>query len=361
MARLARLYVPDQPQHVILRGLDQQPAFVDDQDYELFIDCLKAAARDHHLAVHAWVLMPGAVQLLVTPSDEASLPKAMQAVGRRYVAHFNRRYARRGTLWEGRYRATVIEGERFFLLASRVVELAPVRNGLVAAAEDYRWSSYRHHIGLTVDSLITDHPLYWALGNTPFERQRAYRELCEQPFDERETNQLMQATLKGWVLGSDTYRDWASRTANRRVSPLPRGRPRKVREPAAPVAAGAAGALGAAATASAGAASAGATTGAGTVATGGNAGVGAPGHAAGQAAPQTSSSGPFSSPPTGAQPGSNTSGHASSHSGSGSGATPGANTGGSSGHSAGSSPSGSGSSSGPTSTHHEHKPGTGTH
>ena len=127
MARLARLYVPDQPQHVILRGLDQQPAFVDDQDYELFIDCLKAASRDHHLSIHAYALMPGAVQLLVTPTEESSLPKAMQAVGRRYVAHFNRRYARRGTLWEGRYRATVIEGERYFLLASRVVEMWPVR------------------------------------------------------------------------------------------------------------------------------------------------------------------------------------------------------------------------------------------
>ncbi len=177
MARLARLYVPDQPQHVILRGLDQQPAFVDDQDYELFIDCLKAAARDHHLSVHAYVLLPRQVQLLVTPSDEASLPKAMQAVGRRYVAHFNRRYSRRGTLWEGRYRATVIEGERYFLLASRVVEMSPVRAQLVATPEAYRWSSYRHHVGLTVDSLITDHPLYWALGNTPFDRQRAYKEL----------------------------------------------------------------------------------------------------------------------------------------------------------------------------------------
>ncbi|HEX7910343.1 MAG TPA: transposase [Paraburkholderia sp.] len=230
MARLARLYVPDQPQHVILRGLDQQPAFVDDQDYELFIDCLKAASRDHHLSIHAYALMPGAVQLLVTPTEESSLPKAMQAVGRRYVAHFNRRYARRGTLWEGRYRATVIEGERYFLLASRVVEMCPVRAQLVSAAEDYRWSSYRHHTGLTLDSLITDHPLYWSLGNTPFERQRAYRELCEQPLDERETSQLQQATLKGWVLGSDTYREWAARAANRRVSPLPRGRPRKVRE-----------------------------------------------------------------------------------------------------------------------------------
>ncbi|MDR5803881.1 transposase [Caballeronia sp. LZ001] len=230
MARLARLYVPDQPQHVILRGLDQQPAFVDDQDYELFIDCLRTASRDHHLSIHAYALMPQAVHLLVTPRDESSLPKAMQAVGRRYVAHFNRRYTRRGTLWEGRYRATVIEGERYFLLATRVVETAPVRVGLVAVPQDYKWSSFRHHIGLTLDGLITDHPLFWSLGNTPFERQHAYKELCDQPLDEREANRLLQATLKGWVLGSDAYRDWASRAANRRVSPLPRGRPRKVRE-----------------------------------------------------------------------------------------------------------------------------------
>lgn len=336
MARLARLYVPDQPQHVILRGLDQQPAFVDDQDYELFIDCLKAAARDHHLAVHAWVLMPGAVQLLVTPSDESSLPKAMQAVGRRYVAHFNRRYARRGTLWEGRYRATVIEGERFFLLASRVVELAPVRNHLVTAPEDYRWSSYRHHIGLTVDSLITDHPLYWALGNTPFERQRAYRELCEQALDERETTQLMQATLKGWVLGSDTYRDWASRTANRRVSPLPRGRPRKVREaPGTPAAAP--GAIGAAATASPASAPA--------VGSGGGGGQSAP----------------HSSPHAGASPAGSASTHGGGHAGSGSATTSGGNTGGPSSHSGGSQGSGAGGPAGSGSEHEERKPGTGTH
>lgn len=230
MARLARLYVPDQPQLVILRGLEQQPAFIDEQDYQLFIECLRTASRDHHLAIHAYALMPGAVHLLVTPRDEASLPKAMQAVGRRYVAHFNRRYARRGTLWEGRYRATVIEGQQYFLLASRVVELAPLRADLVAVPQDFRWSSYRHHIGTTLDGLITDHPLYWSLGNTPFERQHAYTELFDQPLDERETQRLLQATLKGWVLGSETYREWAGRAANRRVSPLPRGRPRKTRE-----------------------------------------------------------------------------------------------------------------------------------
>jgi putative transposase len=326
MARLARLYVPDQPQHVILRGLDQQPAFVDDQDYELFIDCLKAAARDHHLAVHAWVLMPGAVQLLVTPSDESSLPKAMQAVGRRYVAHFNRRYARRGTLWEGRYRATVIEGEKFFLLASRVVELAPVRNHLVAAPEDYRWSSYRHHIGLTVDSLITDHPLYWALGNTPFERQRAYRELCEQPLDERETNQLMQATLKGWVLGSDTWRDWASRSANRRVSPLPRGRPRKVREAPTP-----AGAQPAPQAASGVASPAGGLSGSNQPAS--------PVHSGSAAAP--------------GQPGGESATHSGAHSG--------GQGDGSGGHAPSSPPAGESSPASTPPAHDERKPGTGTH
>jgi len=229
MARLARLYVSGQPQHVILRALDGQDAFVDEQDYTLFIDTLKAAAREHHVAVHAWVLMPHCVQLLVTPSDETGLSKVMQAVGRRYVAYFNRRHARQGTLWQGRFRATVIDGRQYLLLAVRVVESAPVRNHLAIAPEDYRWSSYRHHVGLTVDSLITDHALFWALGNTPFERQRAYREMCNEPLAEQDVNALMQATLKGWVLGDAAYREWASRMANRRVSPLPRGRPRKVR------------------------------------------------------------------------------------------------------------------------------------
>jgi len=100
---------------------------------------------------------------------------------------------------------------------------------LVQAPEQYRWSSYPHHIGLTLDPLVTDHPLYWALANTPFERQRAYKELCEQPLDQRTVDALQQATLKGWVLGSETYRSWAAREANRRISPLQRGRPRKVR------------------------------------------------------------------------------------------------------------------------------------
>ncbi|SFT89223.1 putative transposase [Paraburkholderia aspalathi] len=219
MARLARHYVPEQPQHVILQGLTG-PAFLDEGDYLYFLACLADAARVADLAVHAWVLMPDAIQFLVTPSYESSVPVAMQAVGRRYVETFNRRHGRRGAVWRGEYRATVIEPDRYFLLASQVIDHAPVRNRLVAEPGNYQWSSYTHHIGLRVDNFIKDHPLYRALGNTPFERQQAYRDLSAQLLDEREVNDLMQSTLKGWVLGSAAYCEWAAQTANRRLMPL---------------------------------------------------------------------------------------------------------------------------------------------
>jgi putative transposase len=219
MARLARHYVPEQPQHVILQGLTG-PAFLDEGDYLYFLACLADAARVADLAVHAWVLMPDAIQFLVTPSYESSVAVAMQAVGRRYVETFNRRHGCRGAVWRGGYQATVIEPDRYFLLASQVIDHAPVRNRLVAEPGNYQWSSYTHHIGLRVDNFMKDHPLYRALGNTPFERHQAYLDLGAQPLDEREVNNLMESTLKGWVLGSAAYCDWAAQTAHRRLMPL---------------------------------------------------------------------------------------------------------------------------------------------
>jgi putative transposase len=114
----------------------------------------------------------------------------------------------------------VIEPAQYFLLASQVIDRAPVRNRLVAEPANYPWSSYTHHVGLRVDSFIKDHPLYWALGNSPMERQRAYRDLGAQPLIESDVDNLMQSTLKGWVLGSAAYCEWAAQTANRRLMPL---------------------------------------------------------------------------------------------------------------------------------------------
>lgn len=227
MARLPRLFIAGQAQHIILRGNNRQHVFVDDEDRQAFLGWLKEAARTHDLAIHAYCLMPNHMHLLATPGDERSLPVTLQAVGRHYVLHFNRRHQRTGSLWEGRYRATVIEAERYLLVCSRYIELNPVRAGLCDTPESYRWSSYAHHVGLSVDSLITDHPLYWALGNTPFERQRVYRESFAQPLPEGDLRAIREATQKGWLLGDDAYRQRMAMLANRRIAPLSRGRPRR--------------------------------------------------------------------------------------------------------------------------------------
>ena len=219
MTRLARHYVPEQPQHVILQGFTGH-AFLDEGDYLYFIACLADAARVAGLAVHAWVLMPDAVQLLVTPSYESSLAMAMQAVSRRYAETFNRRHGRRGMIWRGGYSATVIEPERYFLLASHVIDHAPVRKCLVTEPGQYPWSSYAHHVGLRIDRFIKEHPVYRALGDTPIERHEAYRNLAAQRLDDHEVDNLMQSTLEGWVLGGAAYCEWAAQTANRRLMPL---------------------------------------------------------------------------------------------------------------------------------------------
>jgi putative transposase len=224
MARLARLYVPEQPQHVILRGLDQQPAFVDDQDYELFIVCLRTASRDHHLSIHAYALMPQAVHLLVTPRDESSLPKAMQAVGRRYVAHFNRRYTRRGTLWEGRYRAAPIDGDTHFFSCCRYIELNPVRARMVRHPGDYPFSSYRANALGEADALVSPHPLFERLGQDVQMRRTNYRELFDDALSDEFVEALRVATNGGWALGDQRFQEQIAEAAKRRVAPLSRGR-----------------------------------------------------------------------------------------------------------------------------------------
>lgn len=225
MARLPRLVVPGLPHHIIQRGNDRQLVFRDAADYLFFLDRLRDGARRFKVAIHAYVLMPNHLHLLATPSDEQGLSRMMQWIGRYYVPYFNHKYQRTGTLWQGRYRATVIDAEPYLMLCSRYIELNPVRAGMVAACSDYPWSSYPHHAGIKSDPVISDHPLYWALGNTPFEREAAYKKLVEQGLDERDVRQLSEATLKGWPLGSEQFKLLLERQTQRRVRPSRRGRP----------------------------------------------------------------------------------------------------------------------------------------
>jgi putative transposase len=227
MARLPRLVIPFQAHHVITRGMDRQAIFRCDDDYYAYLNWLEQAAKRFKVAIHAYVLMGNHVHLLASPTDSEGLGRMMQWIGRFYVPYFNHKYDRAGTLWQGRFKASVIDSETYFMACSRYIELNPVRVQLVSEPGEYPWSSYAHHIGLKTDPLITDHPLFWALGNTPFEREAAYRRLMQQPPDRVEIEQLREAVLKGWALGSERFKNNLEQRIARRVSPAKRGRPAK--------------------------------------------------------------------------------------------------------------------------------------
>ena len=226
MARLPRLFVPGFPLLVLQRGNNRSRIFADETDYQLYLGVLRDACRDLGVALHAYVLMPDHLHLLFSSPDQAVASAFMQRLGRQYVRAFNDRHARSGTLWEGRYRSTVLDPTRFLLPCSCYVELNPVRAGLVAEAAHYAWSSSRHHLGILSDPLVSDHALYWALGNTPFERHAGYRDLLGAGNPESELAAIRHAGHGGWMLGELPAAVAESGQA-RRASPLPKGRPRK--------------------------------------------------------------------------------------------------------------------------------------
>jgi putative transposase len=225
VARLPRLTVPGYPHHIIQRGNNRQTMFADSGDYRRMLEYLADAAQKYGVALHAYVLMSNHFHLLATPADQYGLPSMMQSLGRRYVRVFNHRYQRTGTLWEGRYKATIIESERYLIACMAYVELNPVRAGMVAHPADYPWSSYAHQTGVRHDPLITPHSLYWALGNTPFSREAAYRGIVEAGLGGEQVSGFTQATLKGWAMGGDSFvRELQERTG-RRVARQKAGRP----------------------------------------------------------------------------------------------------------------------------------------
>lgn len=227
MARLPRYNLPGQPQHVILRGNNRSIIFVAEEDYHFFIECLQNAAEQHGCAIHAYVLMTNHVHLLMTPEREDSIGKTLQSLGRRYVQYFNYTQKRTGTLWEGRYKATLIDSERYLLTCYRYIELNPVRANMVAHPREYPWSSYFSHAEGKIDKLITDHALYITLGKENEERQAAYRALFKAHMSAATLVAIRDATNKGWALGNDRFMEELATAVSRRIAPLPKGRPRK--------------------------------------------------------------------------------------------------------------------------------------
>ena len=227
MARLPRFTIPGQPQHVIVRGNNRSEIFCAEQDYHFYLEKLQKSCEKHGMDIHAYVLMTNHIHLLATPHEETSISKAMQMTGRYYVQYYNHCYQRTGTLWEGRYKATLIDSATYLLTCMRYIELNPVRANMVNHPSDYPWSSYTYNALGLENAIVTPHGEYRRLGRTDEERQTAYRQLFKHHIPEEALEEIRNATNKAWALGSDRFKQRIQRQLDRRVEPLERGGDKK--------------------------------------------------------------------------------------------------------------------------------------
>jgi putative transposase len=227
MARLPRLSLAGQVHHVLHRGNNRQEIFTCADEYSAMLALLAREARTAGVAVHAYVLMPNHLHLLLTPGEEGGLGRMMQAVGRAHSHAFNKAHGRSGTLWEGRYRSTVLQPELHLLPCMAYLDLNPVRTRLVQTAMDYPWSSHQHYAGVRVDAWLQPPPAYWALGNTPFAREAQYAKLVHAGITNVEQQALTEAVLGGWAMGDADFVARLQRKVPRRLTRGVAGRPRK--------------------------------------------------------------------------------------------------------------------------------------
>jgi putative transposase len=228
MARLARYFLEGHAQHIIQRGNNRELIFADTLDYHFYLECLLEAADVYGIDIHAYVLMTNHVHILCTPQAKNSIGKTLQSIGRRYVGYFNYTYKRTGTLWEGRYKATLIDSEQYLLTCMRYIELNPVRAKMVSHPVDYPWSSYSANADGKENPLVKSHDLYCQLGRSTLERRTAYRQLFRSAVCDADLEAIRKNTNKAWVLGNDRFREKVEQLTGRRTIPKPKGRPRKV-------------------------------------------------------------------------------------------------------------------------------------
>lgn len=205
MARSVRLDLPDYPQHIIQRGHNRSTCFFRDSDYLAYKEFLGLALEKSGCSLHAYVLMRNHVHLLVTGRFNGGVAVMMQSLGRRYVRYINRIRKRTGTLWEGRYKSSIIETDRYLLTCYRYIEMNPVRAGIVTQPEHYLQSSHVHHVNMRFDPLIDDHSLFMNLGQTAEERAFRYQRMFEKHLEEKAVDRIRSNTNSGRVLGSEKF------------------------------------------------------------------------------------------------------------------------------------------------------------
>ena len=231
MARLPRLSLAGYPHLILQRGNNGQTVFTSATDYEMMLNLLSENSRKFNVDINAYALLPDHFYILATPQSVDGLPLMMQAIGRSYVRWFNNLHGRSGTLWDGRYKSTLIDADRDLLDVMVYMDMSSVRAGLVAQAADYVWNSHAFFIGQGVmrrlDKHLEPHAAYWELGNTPFAREMKYAELVKCGIGSSRQSEIRDAILKGWVHGTPSFVTKVQELTERRVIKKSAGRPVK--------------------------------------------------------------------------------------------------------------------------------------
>jgi len=227
MPRIPRISIPGVPMHVVQRGNNRQAVFFHERDYTTYLNTLFESAMHYNVSVHAFVCMTNHVHLLVTPWDEHMVSRMIQRLGASYTAAINSTYSRTGSLWEGRFKSSLVDSNRYVLACYRYIELNPVRAGIVRRPADYRWSSYRHNTRSASEYPISAHPEWLAMGASPSSRRRRYAQLVYQRLHDDQIERIRYGTRKGLPTGSSRFRKEIETMLNRRLGEGRRGRPKK--------------------------------------------------------------------------------------------------------------------------------------
>ena len=225
MPRKPRFNLPGYPQHVIQRGNNREPCFYAESDYRRYLEELTEIAAKYSCQVHAYVLMTNHVHLLVTSHVDYGLSQMMQELGRRYVYYINHQYRRTGTLWEGRFKASLVDSETYLLTCMRYSELNPVRANMVAHPGEYLWSSYAANAQGKAHSLVSPHSVYMGLAESMENRQAVYRELFRHHLDEQLLHEIREALTHETVLGRSYFKDKIEAITQRQARIGRAGRP----------------------------------------------------------------------------------------------------------------------------------------
>ena len=234
MPRLARLRVAGLPVHIIQRGNNRQACFFAGEDYRFFLDCLAGLTKRFKCALHAYVLMTNHMHLLLTPEFAEGPSLLMKFLGQRYVQHVNRTHRRSGSLWEGRFRSSVVQSQHFLLACHRHIELNPVRAGIVDHPGRYSWSSYAANATGMDGGLLTPHAEYVALGSDEERRRIAYRRLFPGQLETKLLREIRVSAHGGYALGNRRFRKRIEDASHRSATPRGPGRPRTKRRARAP-------------------------------------------------------------------------------------------------------------------------------